>query len=101
MPWRAFTPSRTERALIETLCIVYGALILIALPWAQAAGPQTPQIILVSNVGIAVADFCTALLLGREYLRGGRTPVLILACAYLYSTVMALLQLAVFPGAYF
>jgi len=48
---------------------------------------------------VALADICTALLLFYEFRRTGRNAFLVLACAYLYGAVMALAQVAAFPGA--
>ncbi len=76
-------------------------LTALILPWAQVAGPRVPQIIAVSNGGIALADLCTALVLGNAFRSTGRPAVLVLVCAYLFSAVMAALQAAVFPGAVF
>jgi len=94
-------PSPTERRAFLILVLIYAALAAVILPWAQAPGVRLPQIIAVSNGGIALADLCTALVLGHEFRRSGRPAVLVLLCAYLFSAVMAALQAVVFPGAVF
>ena len=90
-----------ERRVFVALAAMYAALVLAVLPWAQLPGPRAPQIIAVCNGGIALADLCTALLLGREFRRAGRLPFLLLACAYAYGCVMAIAQAVAFPGALF
>jgi signal transduction histidine kinase len=83
------------------LAIVYGALTLSVLPWASTPGPRNPDVVLASNVAIAFADLCTALLLAWEFYREPRRYLLLLACAYAFSAAMAIVHLAVFPGALF
>jgi signal transduction histidine kinase/CheY-like chemotaxis protein len=95
------TPTVAERRIFWLLAAIYGGITLAALPWASVPGPRLPQVITVSNLTVALADVCTALLLGREFLRTGRVSMCLLACGYGFSAVMALLQLAVFPGALF
>src|SRR4051812_44303100 len=97
----ARAPSPAERQAFLLLALLYAALAALILPWAQAPGARVPQIIAVSNVGITLADLCTALVLGHEFRRTGRPAVLVLVCAYLFSAVMAALQAAAFPGAVF
>ena len=87
--------------MFVVLALVYAVLTAAILPWAQVPGPRTPQIIAVCNGGIALADFCTALVLGYEFRRSGRPALLVLTCAYLFSAIMAAIQASVFPGALF
>jgi signal transduction histidine kinase/CheY-like chemotaxis protein len=94
-------PSDNEKRVLLLLAVIYGALTLAVLPWAEHPGPRVPAVIAVCNGGLAIADICTALLLGREYRRAGKASVLLLACAYLYSAAMALVHASVFSGAFF
>lgn len=98
---RVVPASAFELSLFTVLCVIYGGLTLALLPWAQLPGPRAPQVIAVSNSGIAIADLFTALLLGREFVRDARTGILLLFCGYVYSAAMALAHLGVFPGAWF
>lgn len=97
--WR--TPSVAERRTFWLLACIYGGITLSVLPWATVPGPRLPEVIAVSNLTIALADLCTTLLLGREFLRTGRLSMCVLASGYAFSAAMALLHLAVFPGALF
>jgi len=94
-------PGVLERRVFIVLAAAYALLALAAVPWAQLPGPQAPWIVAVSSAGIAIADLCTALLVGREFLRGGRVALLALACAYGYGAAMAVTQALAFPGALF
>jgi signal transduction histidine kinase/CheY-like chemotaxis protein len=57
--------------------------------------------VVVYGSGILIADLCTALMLGALYRGRARTAHLLLACAYLYSGLMAAAHMATFPGALF
>jgi len=94
-------PTRAERRTFWLLACLYGGVTLSMLPWAGLPGPRLPEVIVVSNVTVALADCCTTLLLGREFLRTGRLSMCLLACGYAFSAAMALLHLAVFPEALF
>ena len=93
------TPTTPQLRVFSILALLYGGLTLALLPWSHTPGPQLPQVIAASNLCIALAELCTAALLGREFTRDARPALLLLACAYVYSGVMALLHLSVFPGA--
>jgi signal transduction histidine kinase/CheY-like chemotaxis protein len=93
------TPTASQLRLFSLLAVIYGGLTLALLPWSHTPGPRLPQVILACNGCIALADLCTAALLGRQFVRDGRSALLLLACAYVFSGVMALLHLSVFPGA--
>lgn len=93
--------SAGERRVFAALALAYVVMTAAVAPWAGLPGPRVPQIVTVSNGGVVLADFCTALVLGRAFRRGGQQPYLVLTCAYLLSAVMALAQLAAFPGALF
>ena len=91
-------PTRGERRLFLLLPLVYAALVLSVLPFAAMTGIKNPAITVVAGLGILFADICTALVLGMEYRRAGRVPLLYLTSAYAYSAAMAFLHLATFPG---
>jgi len=95
----ARAPTATERRAFTLLAVLYAAVTLGAIPWARVAGPRVPELIAVCNGGVALADICTALLLFYEFRRTSRHAFLLLGCAYLYSAVMAIAQVAAFPGA--
>jgi len=94
-------PSPAQLRVFALLALLYGGLTLALLPWSHVPGPRLPEVIAACNGCIALADLCTAALLGREFLRQPRPALLLLACAYVFSGIMALLHLAVFPGALF
>ena len=96
---RAPTPAQLRTfALLSAL---YVAITLAVIPWAQHPGPSDPSIVVVYGLGILIADLCTALMLGALYRGTRRRAHLLLACAYLFSGIMAWAHMATFPGALF
>ncbi len=96
-PLRA--PSTVQLRTFGVLSIAYLAITLFVSRWAADPGPMDARIVVVYSIAILAADLCTALLLGALYRQSGRSALLVLACAYLYSGAMALLHAAAFPGA--
>jgi signal transduction histidine kinase/ActR/RegA family two-component response regulator len=94
-------PGRFHLLTFASVSLAYAALTLSVIPWAQEPGLATPRIVLAYGASILIADLCTALLLGGQYRATGRGALLLLACTYLYSGLMAALHMATFPGAVF
>ena len=94
-------PTQEQLRIFALLCVLYAALTAAVVPWADAPGPADARIVVVYGIGIAVADLCTALLLGALYRGSGRRVLLVLACAYLFGGAMAAAHMATFPGALF
>ncbi|HEX7054665.1 MAG TPA: ATP-binding protein [Burkholderiales bacterium] len=92
-------PSATQLRTFGVLSLAYLAIVLAALHWATDPGPKDAHIVVVYSIAILVADLCTAVVLGVLYRHSGRSALLVLACAYLYSGAMAVLHMASFPGA--
>jgi len=92
-------PSRTQLRTFAALAVLYAALTALVIPWADRPGPTDAHIAVAYGLGILVADLCTALLLGAFYRASGRSAILLLTCAYLYSALMAAAHMATFPGA--
>jgi signal transduction histidine kinase/CheY-like chemotaxis protein len=96
-PQRA--PSMVQLRTFGVLSLAYLAITLTASRWAADPGPMDARIVVVYSIAILVADLCTALLLAALYRHSGRSALLVLACAYLYSGAMAVVHMAAFPGA--
>jgi signal transduction histidine kinase/ActR/RegA family two-component response regulator len=96
-PQRA--PSPAHLRAFAVLSVLYVAVTVAAAHWATDPGPADANIVVVYGIAILMGDLCTALLLGSLYRHSGRTALLLLVCAYLYSGVMAALHMATFPGA--
>ncbi len=92
-------PSAVQLRTFALLSLAYLAITLVATQWASDPGPMDAHIVVVYSIAILAADLCTALLLGVMYESSGRSALLVLACAYLYSGCMAALHMAAFPGA--
>jgi len=92
-------PSPAQLRTFGILSLAYLAITLGAAHWAADPGPMDAHIVVVYSIAILAADLCTALLLGVLYRHSGRSALLVLACAYFYSALMAALHMASFPGA--
>ena len=93
------SPSQAQLRSFALLSLLYAAVTVAVIPWAQEPGPADAQIVVVYGIGILIADLCTAGLLGAMYRSTGRAALLVLACAYLYGALMAGAHMATFPGA--
>jgi signal transduction histidine kinase/CheY-like chemotaxis protein len=94
-------PSAAQLRSFALLSVLYAVITAAVLSWADEPGPAEQNVVVVYGIGIAIADFCTAVLLGGIYLASGRRVLLLLACVYLYGGLMAAAHIALFPGALF
>jgi signal transduction histidine kinase/ActR/RegA family two-component response regulator len=92
-------PSASQLRTFAVLSLAYLVIMLAAAHWAADPGPADANIVVVYGIAILVADFSTALLLAVLYRHSGRSALLVLASAYVYSGLMAGLHMASFPGA--
>lgn len=92
-------PSPLQRRLFAILSVLYGALVLSFLPWADHAVPIAPTVIGVYGIGILFADLCTVAMLARLYSAQRRPSLLLLTCAYFFSSVLVLAYTLSFNGA--
>jgi len=81
------------------LSVTYVALTLAVVPWAREPGTGDTHIVVVYGLAVAIAELCTALMLGALYRDTGRIAHLLLCCAYFYGALMAGAHVATFPGA--
>ena len=92
-------PSPWQRWLFATLPILYGALLLGFLPWADRSVPMVPNVIGVYGIGVLFADLCTVAMLGRQFAEQRRPALLLLTCGYLFSACAVLAYTLSFSGA--
>ena len=97
LPPRA--PTAAQMRTFALLSLTYVALTLAVGPWAREAGTADPHIVVVYGLAVAIADLCTALMLGALYRDTGRTAHLLLCCAYFFGALMAGAHVTTFPGA--
>ena len=91
--------SAAQRRTALIACAAYVLLVIGLLPFARNPLPAIPQIAGIYGTAVFIADVCTLVLLSAQF-RASKAPWLcVLACAYLYSGLMALLHIATFPGA--
>src|SRR5690242_5318838 len=96
-PTRAPTPAQLRT--FSLLSLAYLGITLVATTWARDPGPMDSRIVVVYSIAILSASACTAMLLAVLYRMSGRSGLLVLGCAYLYSACMAAVHMAAFPGA--
>lgn len=82
-------------AIVAAYVILVGALV----PFASIQWPRLPYMSAIYAVCMFILHGLTALLLGFECKTRPGQPLRLLAVAYAYSAVMALLHLLAFPGA--
>jgi signal transduction histidine kinase/ActR/RegA family two-component response regulator len=93
------SPTPFHRRVFAILSILYGALLLGFLPWAERAVPVAPNVVGVYGIGILFADLCTVAMLARQYATHRRPALLVLVCAYLFSAGLVLAYTLSFNGA--
>lgn len=91
--------SRRELGLLAAVFAGYTALVAMLVPFAGVEWPRLPHVSSVFAIGIGILHGLTALLLGFEFKCRPGQPLRLLAVAYAYSAIMALLHLLTFPGA--
>jgi signal transduction histidine kinase/ActR/RegA family two-component response regulator len=99
-------PGLWQRRIFATLPVLYGALVLGFLPWADRTVPVVPNVVGVYGIGVLFADLCTVAMLGRLFVTDRRPALLWLTCGYLFSAGGALAYTlsfngAIFPGRFF
>ena len=92
-------PSPWQRWLFGALPILYGALLLGFLPWADRSVPRVPNVIGVYGIGVLFADLCTVAMLGRQFADRRQPALLLLTCGYLFSACAVLAYTLSFSGA--
>lgn len=93
------TPTLWQRRVFATLPVLYGALLLGFLPWADRAVPVVPNVVGVYGIGVVFADLCTVIMLGRQFVTHRRPALLLLTCGYLFSAGLVLAYTLSFNGA--
>jgi hypothetical protein len=83
---------------VAIIC-VYGIAAIALVPVARVPGPEMPGIIPLFAAGIVITETATSYLLFVRFRNVRSWSLLLLGCAYLYSSLMALAQLLTFPGA--
>jgi two-component sensor histidine kinase len=81
------------------IVLAYAAAALALLTVADRPGPPIPGISAFFAAGVFVTELATAFLLFVRFRDARAWSLLLLACAYLYSALMALPYLLTFPGA--
>jgi signal transduction histidine kinase/CheY-like chemotaxis protein len=89
----------SRRIALIVFCISFGLFLALA-PFAKLPLAPVPLFVPVNQVVLIVNDLITVvLLLGQLRLARSR-PVLVLACGYMFSAVMATIHMLSFPGAF-
>jgi signal transduction histidine kinase len=92
-------PPPGQRRLVVAACAAYLLAILSLVPLAGTRLVAMPAFTGIFATAVVLADLCTFVLLAAQFRAGRSTWLLVLACAYLFSGIMAALHLSTFPGA--
>lgn len=99
--WSVFlstvAPTRTQRRLAGGAVFALGLAFLVAVPFARAPMPEIRGFVPCYEGALAVIDLLTAALMFAQFVVLRTQPLLVLACAYLFCAVMAVLQAFSFP----
>jgi len=89
--------SRRQRQVVAALCLLVGLSVLVVLPFASVRLTALPHIAGIYGASAAMIDFATFWLLMSAH---RPSPSLrIIASAYLFAGLMAVLHVLTFPGA--
>ena len=93
--------SGSKSAFRLTLAVIgaYAALGLVILPFAAVPGPAIPGLSTFFAAGVFVTELSTGFLLFVRFRETRAPSILLLACAYLYSALMAIAYLLTFTDA--
>jgi signal transduction histidine kinase/ActR/RegA family two-component response regulator len=89
----------TQQRAIGAACLLLTAVTIGLLPITHVPLAKLPEVAGVFGTTVAVVDLITSLLLASRVGNDASLSIRTIACAYLFSGLMALLHVATFPGA--
>ena len=92
------TPAQRRIALGLAMFITLVAL--ATLPFARTPGPVIAPFVPAGVTAVILLDLVTALLFLLQFRQHGRASTLVLACAYLYTGLVVIPYILVFPGVF-
>lgn len=92
------TPAQRRIALGLAVCITLVAL--ATLPFARTPGPVIAAFVPAGVTAVILLDLVTALLFLLQFRQHGRASTLVLACTYLYTGLVVIPYIMVFPGVF-
>ena len=94
------SPSKTASKFAILMIAMSFLAAGVMIPLARLPLPRIDAFIPAYESALVINDLITAALLTAQYLRQKTLPVLILACAYLFNTLLISLHALTFPGAF-
>lgn len=89
-----------SRNVVSIVIVLSAGIFLALIPFAKEQLPPHPLFVPINQTVLIVNDLVTAMLLFLQ-LRVARSPaLLVLACGYVYTALMALMHLLTFPGVF-
>lgn len=92
------SPGRSQNRAALVVVLLSLALFLAAAPFAKIPLPQMPAFLPIYQSSLVVVDMITMTLLLGQYTILRSRGLLVLACAYLFSALMAIAHAVSFPG---
>lgn len=96
----ALPASPPQRRFALTVAAIITLVALATLPFARLPGPVIAPFIPASATAIILLDLITALMFLLQFRLYGRPAVLLLGCAYLYTGLVVIPYILVFPGVF-
>ena len=91
-------PRSRERRLALAVVLLMCVAFLVAVPFARTPLPQEPLFVAVYQFTLAFCDLLTMLLLFGQFAQSRAPGLLVLACGYLFTALIALVHALTFPG---
>jgi signal transduction histidine kinase len=89
---------RSQRRLALSVALVSLAVFVAAAPYAQVMLPAVPAFLPIYQTALVAIELITAVLLFGQFAIVRERSLLVLACAYLFSALMAAAHALSFPG---
>src|SRR5215468_2253622 len=92
-------PAHSAFTISVAFICTYGIFALAVIPFAANPGPQAPAVSLLFGATVFATELPTSLLLFVRFRANPHWSLLILGSAFLYSALMVVLYVLMFPGA--
>jgi diguanylate cyclase (GGDEF)-like protein/PAS domain S-box-containing protein len=89
-----------HRRLALTVTLLSLLVFVVAAPFSRVPLPQVWAFMPVYQSALVINDLITAVLLFAQFNNLGTRALLVLACGYLFTAVMAIVHLLTFPGVF-
>jgi PAS domain S-box-containing protein len=93
-------PGRRQKTVAVAISVALAITLAAAIPFARTSLPRVDAFVPAYESALAITYFITAVLLFGQYVRARSLAVLILACGYLFNTLIIIPHALTFPGVF-